>query len=500
MRATIEFEISPIDEAEDALIEAVKSYFINQPEDIYLYPDVEVKISKYLEPFKDDLFCFIEYPYVDKVYRDSYYNYFSSKHSTYQRDCIRVSLFKSEITDTDFLDTSKHEQLSEKYLGFFVLRPTLSAIFGRSIISPKAFETNGFSICKCKTNTLVYGVKLEAEGFPHSSQDKETILCAETTVWGLMEYFSNKYAEYKPTLPSKIHKVLEKVIFQRQLPSRGLSMDETSYALKEFGFGTRIYSTSSYGTKIYNILDCYIESGIPLLVGLGMDGVNIGHVVVAIGKQYQQDIDFDLIKKDDFKRDGEEKIYIDFTNFPKNYIVQDDNLPPYSIIDINRPCGEYEEGEFHEMKVDSIVVPLYSKIYLEAELAKELFIQIIKDEKIGYNFENNFIMRYFLTSSRAFKRHIGSLSSIENGLKYNILATKMPKFVWCCEIYLPLTNPNKDVEAIGLVILDATEANKTSIDALIFAGYPDRCINMNENKFVDLQYIFKKYIYFSNLK
>lgn len=500
MRDNIEFEISPIDEAEDAIIEAVKNYFLNQPEDIFLYPDVEVKISKYLEPFKEDLFCFIEYPYVDKVYRDSYYNYFSSKHSTYQRDCIRVSLFNSEITYNDFLDTSKHYQLSEKYLGFFVLRPTLNAIFGRSIISPQAFEENEFSICKCKTNTLVFGVRLEAEGYPHSSQDKETILCAETTVWVLMEYFSSKYAEYKPTLPSKIHKVLEKVIFQRQLPSRGLSMDETSYALKEFGFGTRIYSTSSYGRKIYNILDCYIESGIPLLVGLGMDGVNVGHVIVAIGKQYQQDINFNSIKKDNFKRDGIEKSYIDFTNFPKYYIVQDDNLPPYSIIDIDSPCKKYDEVEFHSMVVDSIVVPLYSKIYLEAELAKELFIQIIKDGKIGFDFENNFIVRYFLTSSRAFKRHIGALSSMDNALKFNILATKMPKFIWCCEIYSAQTNPNKDVEAIGLVILDATEANKTSIDALIFAGYPDKCINMNENKFVHLQYIFEKYTYFSNLK
>lgn len=54
--------------------------------------------------------------------------------------------------------------------------------------------------------------------------------------------------------------------------------------------------------------------------------------------------------------------------------------------------------------------------------------------------------------------------------------------------------------ANGLVILDATQANKESIDALIFAGYPDRCISINENNFVSLPYKFVNYSYFNNLK
>lgn len=56
--------------------------------------------------------------------------------------------------------------------------------------------------------TKVLGVKLFIEGFPHSSQDSETITCAETTIWAAMEYFGTRYSDYKPVLPSTIIKTM----------------------------------------------------------------------------------------------------------------------------------------------------------------------------------------------------------------------------------------------------------------------------------------------------
>src|SRR5690606_28961595 len=129
------------------------------------------------------------------------------------------------------------------------------------------------------------GVKLDVDGFPHSSQDGETIKCAETTIWTLMEYFGNKYPEYKPSLPAKIHHALERFSYQRQLPSNGLTMDQISFALKEFGFGTRVYSYDAYRESLHEIVDSYVESGIPVI--LGLQSGSIGHVIIAIGKHYE---------------------------------------------------------------------------------------------------------------------------------------------------------------------------------------------------------------------
>ena len=494
----IELEIAPIDEAITAILDAIGRIFLNHKEAQPYNTDLEKDVASYLEPLREDLYCLIEYPYVDKVYRDSYYSYFASKHSSYHRDCIRVSLFDSEITGDEFLDKDQHYQLNQKYLGFFIIRPTLSAVFGRAIISPRALIDNDFKICLVKSVIFVLGVRFETEGFPHSSQDEETILCAETTIWALMDYFSGKYPEYKPTLPSQIHSALRNIIFQRQLPSMGLSMDQISFALKEFGFGTRIYNKTAYGKEIFNIIDCYIESGIPVLIGL--EGKAVGHVIIGIGKQYDTSFTLNDVEKTKFHSHGREKTFIEYTNYHKKIVVQDDNMAPYNIINLNNPGEHYDDEDFKNIEIDSLIVPLYTKIYLEAELARQLFLQIIKDDKVGYDFEDNFIFRYFLASSRSFKNHISMLKDLDVDLKFNVISCKMPKFVWCGEIYSPKTDVNLSAEPIGLLVLDATEANRNGISALIFAGYPDKCINKTENKFISLQHSLKKYQHYSNLK
>lgn len=40
--------------------------------------------------------------YVDKVYRDSYYRYFSSKHYSLSRNCSRIAFFEGDVDYNDF--------------------------------------------------------------------------------------------------------------------------------------------------------------------------------------------------------------------------------------------------------------------------------------------------------------------------------------------------------------------------------------------------------------
>lgn len=494
MITELNFEIAPIDETTDVIIDYMKDFFFkNEANDVF-DPEIEVKLSKFIdEKLKSELYCIIEYPYVDKVYRDSYYSYFSSKHNNYFRDCIRVSIFNNELKKDEIL---KSKSLQDKYLGFFIIRPLKSAFFGRALISPTAFKENNQKLCLYKSSSVVLGHELTVKGFPHSSQDGETISCAETTIWGLMDYFGNKYPEYSPTLPSRIIKSLKSLSIQRQLPSNGLTVNQISYALKEFGFGTRIYSALSHGKEeLYNIIDSYIESGIPIVIGVESD--NFGHAFLCIGKSYSEN-DWEKVKKKIINIQGVDINYFDSSDLGDKYVVQDDNLNPYELITLDKPGCNYEEGteENMEYEIDAIVVPLYPKIYLEVVVAKELTLTLLKDSTFGFNFGENFVFRMLLASSRSFKKHILD-SNIEDGLKFKILSLKMPKFIWCAEFY---TQEQYGKEAIGLIILDATEANNLSIDALIFAGYPDYCISMSGNNFVTLDYIFSKYSYFSNLK
>ncbi len=481
--------ICTIDDASKTILDLIKEKYGYSG----VSTDIETHLNDFLDNLKDDLYLMIEFPYVDKVYRNSYYSYFSSKHKSYHRDCIRISLFENEIEFEDFGDKERTKYLDENYLGFFVIRPTFPLIIGRSLIHPKAVLVNNFLSVHCNNNSLIGGVKLSSIGFPHSSQDTESVSCAETTIWAIMEYFGYRYAEYKPTLPSDILEVLKIYSDERLLPSKGLGGDQISFALREFGFGTKIYAVNSFLEDFDNIIGYYVESGIPLVAIIQNE--NIGHALIIHGREKIDNFDYTNTEEREL-RNG--KHYFDFTDFTNRYLVSDDNEAPYKLITLDNPLESYEDDKYDESTIISIIVPLYPKIYSEATKAKELSLSIIKDELLGYEFEKDIIIRFFLTSSRSFKSYVAGLSDLNSEVKSGILHSTMPKFIWVTEIYSKESLEKRI--AIGLVIVDATEASDNYIDSLICAIYPIRGIIIYKNNFVTLNCKMGIYsLYYNNL-
>lgn len=493
----IEFEIVEKDNLIEDLVDLYKANLSLNRNNAYLI-EIETALSDFIDiELKENLYFIIEYPYVDKVYRDSFYSYFSSKHYKYDRDCIRVSIFSETLDPQDFFDVDKHLDIKKKYLGYFVLRPLKTSIFGRSHISLKAFQNLNCRICTYESEIMLFGLKMKSSGFPHSSQDSETISCAETTIWGLMEYFGNKYAEYRPTLPSKIIETLKSVSFQRQLPSNGLTINQISFALKEYGFGTRIYSREAYSQQdLFEIINDYLESGIPTVLGLETD--NLAHAVIAVGKS--TDFDGTPLKKEICINNIKIK-YFDWANWDEQIIIQDDNNSPYTTVKMSNVGYHYQEGsEESKYKIRSIIVPLYSKIYLEAKVAKSIFLQIIKDSYLGYRFSNNFIFKMFLASSRSYKAHLMIQRNLNGVLKEKLLKIKMPKFIWCAEVFQKEKTINIDSKVSSLLILDATETNHKTLDPIIFLGYPNRSIFITDKKIIPLAQVLSGLKSFTNLK
>lgn len=159
--------IVTIDDCKKYLIESIEKLLsIENGLAEKIYND---NLYAHLDQLKDSISILVEGPYVDRVYRNSYYSYFSSKLGRYNKDCVRLSFFDGDIDDLEFKDYTKYQELKEKYRGFMVLRPTSPKIIGRSIISPKALKNNHFIICSAKFQTTANFAKFEVEGFPHSS-------------------------------------------------------------------------------------------------------------------------------------------------------------------------------------------------------------------------------------------------------------------------------------------------------------------------------------------
>jgi len=493
--AFIEYFICPVSDAVDNTVDLIKDVYGRRD------PEIEQVLADFLDLLKDELYCLVEYPYVDRIYRDSYYSYFSSKHNEYHRDCIRITLFDKNLKDSDFRSQRMIGRLQAAFRGYVIIRPTFPNIIGRTLIDPKAFKKANFRICQYPVAVSVNGIKLKVSGFPFSSQDGESISCAETTVWGIMEYFGSKYADYQPVSPSKIIQVLNQHSKKRLIPSAGLTVDQISLALKQFGFGTQIYAAEdAYEEELKNIISIYIESGIPIIAALEND--SIGHAVLLIGHENDGQDQFAGAprRQIEYSHLSKTQKYIDYSDLPKRFIVNDDNLTPYLSISLGDPVEHYEPtSEFVGCTIGDIVVPLYKRVYLDVLDARGLILQILADNEFGYELAPDFVFRFFLASSRTFKYHVACQAGLPTQLKDYIVGSKMPKFIWCGEFSSKSSFLKNKVTA--LILVDATEANNVSADSLIFAGYPDRCIARLEKDFITLPSKFRRYSKFvSNLQ
>jgi len=452
--------------------------------------DIALKVSNenvlpHFYRLKDTCYLVAETPYVDKVYRNSYYHYFSSKHKKYGRDCIRISIFENEITEEDFFDRARVEDIKKRYRGFVVLRPIEPYVIGRNVISPRALKDNGFLSCATQIQTTVNGVKFSVEGFPHSSQDTETKSCAETTLWAMMEYFGNKYSDYQPVLPFKIIQVLKEISTERQVPSKGLSMQQISFALRQFGFGTKIYSENSYQGEFRKLLRIYLESGIPVICGIDnrhIIGGNIGHAVICVGREQISDNDIDnlpvsTVLNQSLSTAIAAKGYAlyDWSDNNKNLIFVDDNFPVYQRASFDNPTSHYPTL-WHNCTIKHFIAPLYPKIYLEAFQAKNFVLKFLMQGSVPLINGTEVLIRFFLSSSRSFKDSVSFKQGFHSDLRNIILELPMPKFIWIAEI----SNKTlmKQRKANGIIILDATEADVSNHKPLTLAVYQNHFITL----------------------
>lgn len=417
-------------------------------------------LSEYLEHLKDDLTVAVEHPYVDKVYRNIYYHYYSSKLEDYPRQCIRLGFFAKQVTDEDFRNPARLRFLQENFGGFLVLRPTFPSIIGRSVLSATITKTPGIEICSVSINATIKGVKLDAIGFPHASQDSEMLTCAETTIWSLMEYFGNRYPEYQPVLPDRISKVLSSISFERLIPSKGLTGSQISFAIKEFGFGVRGYSRNQYMAEFDSLLKTYVESGIPV-VALMENDKGVGHALSVIGREPFTKEQLQNLQQITKLKSG--KPILDFTTMPLKYVFIDDNFAPYQLAYLDNPAVYYANPKWKGCNITGFIVPLYPKIYLEADEARKMSLLML--ENINFNNNEPIVLKTFLASSRSFKHSISMNPSLDDAAKTLILGTAMPKFVWVTEI----TDETLLAENLcnGLIILDATEPHNTGIVACL---------------------------------
>jgi hypothetical protein len=482
--------------------------------DPYLLRTIEDYLAAFIADMHNTAWVLIESPYVDKTYRDSYYQYYAGKLEGYSKNCIRLSFFDRQLKAYHFEEPtpSRRKLLQEHFLGFLVIRPTPQNPIGRNVLSPRAFKIKPMAICQTAIPTTVNGIKLLATGFPHSSQDVETLTCSQTTLLSIMDYFGHRYSEYRPLVPSMIVEQLKGSLFEGNLPAPGLSVEHLSLVLKQNGFSPRIYLRDDYDEKpsdeapakskqvlrkdFDSLLSCYVQSGIPIIVAMEDDQGN-GHAVVCIGYELDEKPDGlsgksttkqeKLDKSVDFKqlassRENKTVHFFDLDQIPRRFVFINDNHRPYTSAKLAEPTQHHTSSgaapgrvSFNNKagKITAFVVPLYRKVYLDAFVAKQYVRQLLVSKLLELENKAEVCLRMFLTSSRSYKDTILSDKTLPKSTRLMLAENLLPKLIWVVE----LTNPDlmRQNKVFGVALLDATEADAEV--SLICAVMPNVLIN-----------------------
>lgn len=459
--------------------------------------------------------------YVDKAYRDSYYSYYSGKLYTHSRFSKRIIIFCDTFNNRNFFDLGSKE-LNKKLVGSIVLRPLNIQVIGRTLLNPKYFMSNNSFIKTAKYNFTVYGKRLTVDAYPFSMQDGEVTTCAENTLINLLDYYSTKYPEYHYLLPSEVNKIALENGFERSVPSKGLAPEVISRVLCEARFSPLLYSSYKIDMeKMRRILFYYIESGLPIAVGFN-DFLE-AHSITAIGHGSYKKSEEAILLKSYGEFDSKSKSttwFCDVANLVDEYYIMDDNLRPYQSIkyfsfkneqefkqfiktdefeldkndyNFSNFISESEIQKVNMKKIESIIVPLSKKMYLEATDAVDIFKSLLSSGKYSIknalnnlnrenlsrikqgidlktlgNKDNPVIIRVYLASTRGYTRFKDKILSNKYKVFFNSVI--YPKFIWVCE--LSTIDTFKENEIIGEVILDATATPLQPLDSVIFVNYP----------------------------
>ena len=473
----MEAYITTIDELlhDDCVIDIIYGSLCFVMDDDFSKSSFSTSIRDNLKTMRVELNVVIETEYIDKVYRDSYYNFFSTKLKRYNRNCVRLSFFEPKFSTIEEFMEAGMDKLRMWYDGFLVIRPLPNSCIGRNAISKRAKMSQGFEICLAPIKTTCIGAKLKVEAFPHSSQDAEYMSCAETTIWTILEYFGNKYTLYKPSLPTEVIDSLDSTAFKRLTPTTGLTIQQLSLALKKHDLSTIVYYKDNYSSspeKFQELLNCYIESGFPVALFLKKPSGGAGHAVVCIGRSMVDRAHLLSNKKASNQ-------YVCWNHHDSNIIVNDDNYPSYQSTPFKNPTQYYSDPYFAGMYISHFIVPLHCKIYLPAEIAIDASNYLVK--KVVKALDGSCV-KTFLTSNRSYREYLLTNQDFSLLQKQAYLQIEMPKFVWVTEV----STPEQFVKGLAnaIILLDATGNNSvyTDLSQLIFLQFAGKGYIFNSSK------------------
>ena len=408
----------------------------------------------------------IEYDYADKDYRSTFYGFYAEKGREYRRDCIRLHFFDASVKfDPEGLDLScECDELSDHYFGYMVVRPTLGATVGRSLLSPRMRRgaTGRVIVSEHKVNLL--GQNLTVRGFPSMEQPSDIAVCAHVSCWAILRHLSQRYPRHPERLLYEVTRLASRFDPGSIVPSLGLSVWEAERVFQAAGCHPLVVlqptsegsesddlNASSYA-DFREAMHSYLESGFPLYVGFK----NRSHAAALVGFRWREQI---------AQRESDT---VHAWQLVDTLTMVDDNSLPYSNVPANADNGQATHVEYTGEDIEEFIVVLPEDVHYPATAIHKLCPQLadLLIDAFGSTPEDVKIHRYFLTTIGELRRQAREhMAVLGRQLVESYLRLKSPQYVWVVE-FCSLDQWNHKVVA-GRAIIDSTASEQDRIPMLL---------------------------------
>lgn len=389
----------------------------------------------------------IEYDYIDKDYRSTYYNFYAKKGRHYDDKCVRLHFFDESVqfNESVFEFSGFGNRLEDHYFGYMVLRPTGSCTIGRSVVSPDVRNgVSGFTIT-AKHKVHLLGYELIVQGFPSMDQHNDISVCAHAACWSILRHYSERYEMHKEFLVHDITMMAQYHDPGGLVPSRGLDISHAERVFQEAGTYpvnvTRQDESEGDDKVFYRQLIAYVESGVPLFAA----NHSQKHAFAVVGFERREPIPLASAAQ----RSSWEEL--------KSLIVIDDNHLPYLAVSAN---DSVEDMPYRAEDIDAFIVPLPEKVHYPADAVDVLAHEMrVLEPVIKFPDKDEAIIRYFMTTGSALRRFVRShKSEFDPELLKLVMTRPFAQFLWVVEY---ATSKQWAAGQIGVrAVIDATASHQ----------------------------------------
>ena len=405
----------------------------------------------------------IEYGYVDKDYRSTLYSFYAKKGRAYRRDCVRLHFFNSLVR----LDKRRTDLVCEygtpadHYYGYMVLRPTMTATLGRSVLAPGIRVGAGGRAIQSEHKVRVLGYLLSVWGFPSMEQPADIAVCAHVSCWAILRYYSERFPQYREYLIYDMGRLASPFDPGGLVPSLGLTVWEAERVFQAAGCFPLVVAKKRPKEEeqeeeadegFYEEMLAYLDSGFPLFVEMR----SRLHAVVLVGCCWRER---SVVPKRDPSHAWEQ---VD------TLLMVDDNRLPYRSVPASAASSLAGSPGYSGEDFDKFIVALPEKIHFPAPAVGALSdsLAVVLTQGFGVADESVRIRRYFMTTISGLRgevrEHASQMGDVLVGL---LMRLNSAQYVWVVEF---CSQEQWDRGAVaGRAIVDATASQQDPVATLL---------------------------------